>query len=187
MRYAVYSLIIFAVFGGIFFYLLNSLSPWNVDAVNTAIERFGLLTNVEFHDFVKESVRDGSIFSLLNLKNLAILGVVGLVAVASAFSTIHFFVDKLFFKKFYEKPSVFNAVRRGVLLGLLAETFIMLRLLGSFELYIVAGCVVLVGLIEVLFVMVGKKEGRERKERKNENDEKPKELKVEGKTDTSGQ
>jgi len=172
MKSALYSLIIAIVFAGILFYLVGSLSPWNNSAVDLAVERFGLLTNEDFKDFIAQSVREGTIINLLDVKNLIILSVVALVTITSAFSTIHFFLDKLFFKKFYEKPSVFNAVRRGILFSLLAETLVILRLLGSFELYIVVGCVILAILIELLFVMIVGKKGEEKAKRRESEAEK---------------
>lgn len=158
MRYSLYSLIIFIVFLGILYYIVTSLSPWNEQAVNQAVERFGLLTGSEFQEFVKEGIANGSIFYLLNLKNLIAIGIVLLVVIVSGFSAIHLFFDKLFFKKFYENPSIFNPVRRGTILSLLIEGLIVLRLSGSFEIYIVAGCIVLAILIEVLFLVIFKKQ-----------------------------
>ena len=157
MRYTIYSLIIFLAFGGIFYYLLDTLSPWNEDAVNFTVERFGLLTGAEFSEFVNEGVETGTVFGLLDLKNVAALGIVGLITVTSGFSTLHTFVDKLFFRKFYERASIFNAVRRGVLLGILVAALIILRLNGSLDPYIMAGIVVFVVLVEVLVMSFGRR------------------------------
>ncbi|MBN1915696.1 hypothetical protein JW796_01715 [Candidatus Dojkabacteria bacterium] len=154
MRYSLYSLIIFVVFIGVLYYIVTILSPWDEQAVNQAVDRFGLLTGSEFQEFVIEGIENGSVFYLLNIKNVIAIGVVLLVVIVSGFSALHLFIDKLFFRKFYENPSVFSSIRRGTILGLLVESLVLLRLNGSFETYIVAGCIVLTALIEVLFLTI---------------------------------
>src|SRR5687768_9204053 len=99
MRYSFYSLIICLAFAGIFLYLINALSPWNEEAVNATVERFGLLTGTEFKDFVDAGLSSGTIFGLLDLKNLTVLFSIGLISFVAGFACVHLFLDKLFFKK----------------------------------------------------------------------------------------
>ncbi len=177
MRYSIYALIICVVFTGIFIYLINTLSPWNQDAVNAIIERFNLLTGAQFREFVAEGLNNGNVFELLNLKNLIILLVVGLIAFTSGFSTIHLFVDKLFFRKFYENPSVFHAVRRGMLIGLVIIALSILRLVGSLDFLVFAGCAVFAILVEALVMaFAGRHHHKEEVETAEEKENKPEKV-----------
>lgn len=107
---------------------------------------------------------------MLDVKNLAIVSAIFVLAVTSIFAFFHLIIDKLFFRRFYEKPRIDLAVRRGGLLGIVLAGLAWLRVFGFWELHIILLVLVLVLLFEAFFLSVGsgsrssggvKKESRE--------------------------
>ncbi|MFC1780469.1 hypothetical protein ACFLY9_02135 [Patescibacteria group bacterium] len=90
--------------------------------------------------------------NLVDLSNLVIVSIVLIIAIASLFGSVHQFIDKLFFRKFFEKPRTFIAVRRGILLGVLLLGLAWLRIFGFWETHTALLVFVLIILIEALFI-----------------------------------
>lgn len=90
----------------------------------------------------------------LNISSFAIVTVVFLALVASLFTFFHLILDKLFFRKFYEGPKIFMAVRRGILLGIMLSGLAWVRVFGYWEWHITLVIVALVILFELLFLSI---------------------------------
>ncbi len=110
---------------------------------------------------------------MLSIKNLIIVSVFFVLTVGLFFSVFHQIIDKLFFRKFYEKPKIVLSLRRGILLGILLVSIAWIKIFGFFEWHIILLIVVLIVLFEALFVSIGrsrssnqkkKSEGREEKD-----------------------
>lgn len=123
-----YTLIISVFFSGLFYYLIN----------------FALIP------YTNEKI--------LDIKNLIIVSVIFIITLASIFSLFHQIIDKVFFRKFYEKPKIILAARRGILLGILLIGLAWLRIFGFWEIHIILLVVVLVMLFEALFMSFGRGE-----------------------------
>lgn len=107
----------------------------------------------------------------LDITNFSIVTIVFLALVASIFTVFHLIIDKLFFRKFYEEPKIFVAVRRGILLGILLSGLAWARVFGYWQWHIVAVVTALVLLFELLFISIsigqgGEKQGMKEKDRK---------------------
>ncbi len=122
-----YTLIVAIFFGGIFFYLVN----WVIVPWNSE--------------------------NIVDVKNLTIFSVLFIITFTCFFSFIHQIVDKLFFRKFYEKPRLVRSIRRGFLLGLMLISLAWLRIFGFFEWHIIALNILLMILFEILFRVMFKK------------------------------
>jgi hypothetical protein len=158
MKRAGISLLITVFFLFLFSYVLNNVSPWQMDMVQKAIQRYSLKTTDDFNDFIKQSVNLGLIWNLLNIKNLVIfLSALGGVVV-SAFATLHMFLEKLFVSKFYEKPDYGVAVRRGIIVYLVLAALIALNFMGGFLWYNALAIIFLGAALEYLFINLKKRE-----------------------------
>ncbi len=155
----------------LFLYLVDTLSPWNEVILREYIEKFSIDSGTEFNEFIDDSINAGIIFDYLNLKNVFILFGFGFTAAVSFLASLHMFVDKLFFKKFYEDPNTTTAIRRSIWVPLLFSIITVVRLVTAFNLFylvILGSIVLLIILIEVAFF--GKKGGAKKKDEYQEVD-----------------
>ncbi len=120
----IYSLVLAAFFWGILFYL----------------------TNYALVPYKEEG--------MLDVRNLAIVSVVLILAIGSVITFLHLLIDKVFFRKFYQKPRLILAVRRGFLLGLLLAGLAWIRIFGFWEVKVVALYILLMILIELLMMAI---------------------------------
>lgn len=104
--------------------------------------------------------------NVIDIQNLIIISGLFVLCVAFFLAFFHLLIDKLFFRKFYERPSVFPAIRRGMLLGVFLAGLAWLRIFNFDEVHIVLLIFSLMLLIEGLFLSFKKgmeevKESRE--------------------------
>jgi len=104
----------------------------------------------------------------LDIQNLTIVSFIFIIFIALIFTTFHLIIDKLFFRRFYEKPKVFLAIRRGVLLGFVFAGLAWLRIFDFWQWHIVTLIVLLGILFELLFINIGR--GKRRKDNDEEKD-----------------
>lgn len=90
--------------------------------------------------------------NVIDIQNLIIISGLFVICVAFFFAFLHLLIDKLFFRKFYEKPGVFPAIRRGMLLGIFLAGLAWLRIFNFDEVHIVLLIFSLILLIEGLFL-----------------------------------
>lgn len=140
------TIIIAFVSGVLFFYFINNLTVWNQSKIEEYIERFDIKTNEDFRDFIQESEEAGIIFDYLNLRNVIIVHLIGLIAAISSLALVHMIVDKLFFKKFFEEPNVYTAVRRASWIPILIFIFNIIRIVGGLNVYYLV-FVLIIGII----------------------------------------
>lgn len=86
----------------------------------------------------------------LNMSNLIIVSVVSNFVVGGWFAFLHLIIDKLFFRRFYEKPNLWHAYRRGLLLGILLIGFSWFRILDLWYWHLTVLYFLLVFLLELL-------------------------------------
>lgn len=127
----IYFVILTIFFGGIDFYLIN----------------FALLPYDENN--------------VLSIKNLGVVSFISVIFIALLFSLFHLVFDKLFFKKFFEKPNLFNAIRRGTLIGVFLIALCWLKIFDFFYAHIIAILFLIIVLVEILALSLKKKEENE--------------------------
>lgn len=130
-----YSFIVAIFFSGLFFYLIN----------------FALLP------YNSEKIVD--------IQNLIIFTISLISSISSIFVFFHSAIDKLFFRKFYEKPRIMLAVRRGLFLGIHLSGLIWMRIFGFWFWHIVLLYSALILLFETLFLSIDMKR-KQRREKK---------------------
>ncbi len=138
---------IFFIF--LFWTTTQTLTPWNLEEVEKAKIQFSLETSEQFEEFVDDSIHLGLITQLLNMNNIVIWLVLLGAAVLSGFMSVHLFVDKLFFKRFFEQPDLWLAARRGVIMYLALVALVILRLIAALFWYNALSVVLLAFLIEL--------------------------------------
>lgn len=141
-----YTFIISIFFSGLFFYIIN----WVIVPWNSE--------------------------NVLDVKNLIVFTSLFIAAFSSIFSVFHQIIDKLFFKKFYEKPDFLKALRRGILLGIILMANVWLKLFGLYEWHIVVLACLLIVLFEGFFLSLERKESMPNKDEQMKKREKMSEI-----------
>lgn len=94
----------------------------------------------------------------LNMNNLIIVSVVTNFSIGGWFAFFHLILDKLFFRRFYERPSVWHAYRRGLLFGMICIGFAWFRVLDLWFWHLKVLYFLLILLLELLANFMTKEE-----------------------------
>jgi hypothetical protein len=141
---------IFALFfGGLSYYFLTSVSPFDLDKMQQLAEE-NVIEEEEWEqlDFQIEYLIERNII-LEYLSSDAYIGIVSVaLTLVFAFAAIHIVIDKLLFKKFFEKPSLFNALRRGLFIGGTLLAVLYAKLYGM-DYYTIAAIPAFVFVVEL--------------------------------------
>lgn len=129
------NLIIIGVIGGfllgLHIYFRQNISPYNLEDLNNLILEY----EIEEDDFeslsyaLEQERMSGNITLYLSEQYYVGFGLL-VLSVSTFFIVLHLFFEKLFFKKFFESPSYFDAFRRGAFLGL---GIYLLQVLGLYQ------------------------------------------------------
>lgn len=128
-------------------YVFVNLNPLHQEELNNMIEREEIQNNrwelldAEIIDLVER----GLILDYVNSNAYVGFGLVGL-SVGSFFGALHIGIDKLFFRKFYEEPSISDSVRRSLEVSIFIGSAIVLRLSAVQPLTILGVLGLIIGL-----------------------------------------
>lgn len=131
IRNATISIIVGAVVG-ILAYLFMIYNPnFDIGKINELIQSQGIPKG-DFSSLTQELERLKSAGLLVNYisSNFYVGILMFLISMFSIFFGTHIVLDKLFFKKFYEFPDYFDAIRRGVFLCLTIALMIYFKILN---------------------------------------------------------
>lgn len=160
-------IVIFIILGlflmGIAYYFLINLSPFDQQKINELISEKNIQEG-EYEELVNELqilVGEGRIIEYLNVNAVA-ASLIILIAIFFFFIAVHLFLDKLFFKKFFENPSLALAIRRGLLfvLGIGLIIYLRLRLFTIQELVLVPITLIFIEIGISLFINDYSKRGK---------------------------
>lgn len=156
MKKGLVSLLIAIFFAFLVVFITTQYSPFSADALGNIIQRYGITEEAEFIEIISRSIELGIAWEFIDIGSLIawIIAVAGFVIFAIA--SIHLIIDKLFFKEYYEQPSLTPAFRRGIELFFILFIFFMLQLLGAFVWYTVSISVLLLVVFEVAVVYFGR-------------------------------
>lgn len=158
MRRGLLSLLIAIFFGTLLLFISFNYSPFDIDGLDNIIQRYGITEEAELIEVIQRSIALGIAWEFLDLGVLTAWILIMAGFVISLFTSIHLFIDKLFFRKFFESPKIQPALRRGIMLYLLIFTIAGLRLMGALEWYTVLITVVLLVTVEIIFITNLKKQ-----------------------------
>jgi len=152
MKNALISFVLAIFFVFVLFYLIDNTSPWNIEVVNANLEKYNVTSAEEFDVFVSDMLNLGLIWSLLDISNLVLLASALFGSIFFGFSSIHLFVDKLFFKKFYQQANLFLAFRRAFLITSAILFIFWLKLIGALLWYNVVAVITVALSLEYFFI-----------------------------------
>ena len=153
---------IFFVVGIFFFlagyYFVSIGSPFEVSKIQEIAEENDISPGEwdKLDALVKEISQSVDLFEYLS-RDFYIAAVLFSIGVLFSFSSIHMFVDKIFFKEFYRQPSAYDAFRRAALLILALLTVFIMRVYKLEIYYLVLVPIALV-LVEILYFEFFKKD-----------------------------
>ena len=141
----------------IFKYIIDNISPFNAIEVQKLIEVNQIRTGDwdTLNKVINDLISKGEIFKYLSLyAYLAVI--VFCVGIGSIFTAIHLTIDKIFFKNFFESASLFDAIRRSMLLSVGLVALIYLKLLGV-ETYVLILTPIVLLALEIVFTLYFRK------------------------------
>jgi len=157
MRRVIIALFLSFLFIGIGLYISSNTSPFNLDRVKQVAQTDNLLTDQAFYAKIGDYLSNGFIWDMLDIKQFNSWVVVWSLGAISIFSFFHLLIDKLFFRKFYEEPSIFDAIRRGLLIVIIFIGAIYLRLINGLVWYNVASIALLSVCLEIFYLNLRRK------------------------------
>jgi len=119
----------------VFVYATTTLSPWDKGKFNEFTNQYGIKNQTDLLENFNSIVDTGLTLKLISTRNVLIWLVLLAQAIIFGFAAIHTLIDKLFFKKFFEQPSLVIAFRRGFFLYLIFLGILFLRLIGGLYWY----------------------------------------------------
>ncbi len=105
--------LVFLLFGA---FLSYTSSPFKEDVINDVIIKNQITEDTVnlLEDYIQDQITKGLIFDIVSRNFYLVWGLIG-VGVVFIIAGVHMFIDKLFFKKFYEPPYIIPAFRRAIL------------------------------------------------------------------------
>lgn len=152
MKKALIVLGIAAFLLGLLIYIGLTFSPYDNEKLVEIAATVGISDPNLLTDNVEDLIDYGLVFALLDTKVFYIMIILGLAFTVTLVGGLHMLVDKLFYKKFYEEPKVWPALRRGVILFLVIFGILFFRLIGGLMLQNAALIVILGIVLELLFM-----------------------------------
>ena len=157
MRKIIVTLFLSLLLIGVGIYISVNMSPFKTDVVLQRAQTDNILTTEYFVANINNYITNGFIWDILDFQNFLSWLVVWSLGVIFLFSFFHLLIDKLFFRKFYEEPSLYNALRRGVFLNAILIGIIFLKLINGFFWYNILSIIVLFICLEIFILNIFKK------------------------------
>ena len=134
-------------------YITAFQNPFVSSAVLKLAEVNNFYTDNEVVYQIPTLIKNGLIWELIDFRVFYAWLALIAATIGSFIAFLHLLIDKLFFRKFYEQPSLVLAIRRGFFVSLIIVGSIFFRLINGFEWYNIASLTFLFACIEVLFVV----------------------------------
>ena len=112
-------------------YIGTTFSPYDSTKLTEIAGAVGFSDPLTLTDNVQNMIDYGLVFQLLDTKVFYIVVLLGFAFTVTFVSGLHMLVEKLFYKKFYEEPRVWPAIRRGIILYLMIFGILFFRLIGG--------------------------------------------------------
>jgi hypothetical protein len=158
MKKSLISFSLAILFMGILYYLSIYFSPFDQEEIQKNIEIYRIESNEEFEEYIYELLDYGLIVTVLDTQNVSLWLFIFGCMVVNIIASLHLFIDKLFYKKFFEDPSLFDAYRRGTLIYLFIVSIIILKFYAGLLWYNVFAITILLIAIDRLFASTQTKE-----------------------------
>jgi hypothetical protein len=143
-----FAIFIFLVGTGI--YITAYQNPFKLDAIKQLATNQNIYTDNEVVNQIPSYIHNGLVWDILDMpKFFAWVAIISL-AVGTFVTFLHLLIDKLFFRRFFENPHLFPAIRRGAWCSLIIVGIIFLRLVDGFYWYNISSIVFLFICLEIL-------------------------------------
>jgi choline-glycine betaine transporter len=128
MRFAALSALLTVLGALLGYYTINARQIINWEKLDPVLQEQEIITQSATLDLLTEFYRRGELIEYLDRDSLLLLLISVFFIVGGTITTIHLIIDKLFYKKFYEDPNYFPAIRRGIILGAVPVALLILSL-----------------------------------------------------------
>lgn len=129
-------------------------NPFNPSALKQIAENHQIYTDNALLNEIPSYIKNGIVWDLLDQTKFFAWVTIIALTLTSLVSAIHLLIDKLFFRKFFEQPALFPAIRRGLWFGLTLVGIIFLRLIDGLYWYNIASIAFLFLCLEFLIVNI---------------------------------
>jgi hypothetical protein len=124
------ALFLAALTGGLILYVMSHFPPYDFEKLKQINGQSTVDVSV-LTDNIDQMIEYGLVLPIIDTKIIGIISLLGFIFIVSLISGLHMLVDKLFYKKFYEEPRTWPALRRGVLIFLMSFGLVFFRLIGG--------------------------------------------------------
>ena len=152
MKRALIVLGIAALMLGLIIYIGFTFSPYDSAKLTQIASAVGFSDPMTLTDNVQDIINYGLVFPLLDTKVFYIMLLLGFAFTVTLVGGLHMLIEKLFYKKFYEEPRIWPALRRGIILYLVIVGIIFFRIIGGLMWQNAALIIILGIVLELLFV-----------------------------------
>jgi len=152
MKFSAVFLVIAVIGVFLMWYCFNYRPVVEWQNLQVLIDQKQLTTHTEVNNLIVNLYRQGEIVNYLNKQSIILLSIGMFMAVFGFISSLHSAIDKIFFKKFYESPHLFIAIRRGVLAGILPVVFFIIGLYNYTNLTVIILVILVAISLELIFI-----------------------------------
>ncbi len=146
---------------GVLLYLLDNLPLFEKEQIQLLEEKYNVVSNEEFYAFIEQLKAKGFLYDIINKQNFWTMIFVVFVTIFSFCNFVHLLIDKLFFKSFYQEPSLPPSLRRSIIISILILSIFFLKFFALLDPLFVVLFILIFILLELIF--------RENKTEKSEN------------------
>jgi hypothetical protein len=152
MRKVLIFLALSVLFFGLLSFMLNNLEIMSQEQLEIFKNDFGIQDYDSFLLVFEQIKQRGISFNYINVNNFFALISVFTLGLQTTLCSVHLFVDKLFFKTFYQQPNLSLALRRSIVVSLFFGLWVTLRVLAIANIWITLSLIVIASLIEYSFI-----------------------------------
>ncbi len=166
MKYITIFLLFIIIGTGIFLYSKNSTDIINWNKLNQVLEKQEITTQKDTQKLIIDYFRRGLISQYLNQNYVFLIGSGIFLIISGIFGAIHILIDKLLFKKFFELPNIFQALRRSFLFASMVISLIWMSLQRIITIEIIILIILIFFAIELTFITFKRHEQKKKLQKK---------------------
>jgi Na+(H+)/acetate symporter ActP len=134
----------------LFIYTINSCDLLDWQALDEVLANKEIITQEETKDLVIDYYRRGLLPQYLKKENVIQLMLAVFMIVFGIVGCVHLLIDKLLFRKFYEEPGVWAALRRAILWAILPAGIFYLAIYNLLEFSLIVLFVLILICLEIV-------------------------------------
>lgn len=143
--------IVLAILGVLLLVIILQARPIiNWDKLDPELSNHTVVSNEQVIQLLKTIHERGELYSYINQTSYVLLNISLTFIFFGTFVFAHLWIEKLFYRKFYEMPDYWNALRRGILFTIIPVISLNLALNNLLRIEIIAIIILILIILEIL-------------------------------------